>query len=66
MMSSRRTAKAQQEWAEGVLCADLDPPCVTPECSPDCNGNGVPDECDIADGTSDDLNGNGIPDECEA
>jgi N-acetylneuraminic acid mutarotase len=31
----------------------------------DCNGNGVPDECDIASGTSTDLNGNGIPDECE-
>ncbi len=32
---------------------------------PDCNGNGVPDECDIADGTSQDCNGNGIPDECD-
>jgi hypothetical protein len=27
--------------------------------------NGVPDLCDIAQGTSDDVNGNGIPDECE-
>ena len=33
--------------------------------SQDCNANGVPDECDIADGTSPDFNGNGIPDECE-
>jgi hypothetical protein len=32
---------------------------------PDCNANGMPDECDIADGTSFDINGNGIPDECE-
>lgn len=32
----------------------------------DCNENGVPDGCDIADGTSTDFNGNGIPDECEA
>jgi len=32
---------------------------------PDCNGNGVPDACDLAQGTSDDKNGNGIPDECE-
>ncbi|MCK4342036.1 MAG: hypothetical protein KAY37_09975 [Phycisphaerae bacterium] len=32
----------------------------------DCNSNGVLDECDIADGTSQDANGNGIPDECEA
>ena len=30
----------------------------------DCNLNGIPDECDIADGTSDDLDGDGIPDEC--
>ncbi len=33
--------------------------------SGDCNGNGVPDDCDIADGTSLDRNGNGVPDECE-
>ena len=31
----------------------------------DCQPNGIPDECDIADGTSQDDNGNGIPDECE-
>jgi hypothetical protein len=30
----------------------------------DCNGNGVPDFCDLADGTSADVNGDGIPDEC--
>lgn len=33
--------------------------------SSDCNGNGVPDECDLADGTSADCNANGIPDDCE-
>ena len=33
--------------------------------SRDCNGNSIPDECDIASGTSRDCNGNGIPDECE-
>jgi hypothetical protein len=32
----------------------------------DCNGNGVLDQCDIANGTSPDANGNGVPDECEA
>ncbi|MCK4340734.1 MAG: hypothetical protein KAY37_03300 [Phycisphaerae bacterium] len=32
---------------------------------PDCNTNGILDECDIAAGTSLDDNGNGIPDECE-
>ncbi|MDG2423185.1 MAG: hypothetical protein P8M22_04330 [Phycisphaerales bacterium] len=31
----------------------------------DCNGNLVPDTCDIANGTSEDANGNGIPDECD-
>ncbi len=31
----------------------------------DCNGNGIADACDIADGTSSDCNGNGIPDECD-
>lgn len=30
-----------------------------------CNGNLIPDECDIADGTSRDNNENGIPDECD-
>ena len=32
---------------------------------PDCNGNGIPDAEDIADGTSLDCNGNGVPDECD-
>jgi uncharacterized Ntn-hydrolase superfamily protein len=31
----------------------------------DCNDNGVPDDCDIAAGTSLDLDGDGVPDECE-
>ena len=31
----------------------------------DCNENGVSDDIDIAEGTSEDNNGNGIPDECE-
>ena len=31
----------------------------------DCNGNGVPDDEDIASGNSLDANGNGRPDECE-
>ena len=32
---------------------------------PDCNLNGIPDTCDIANATSSDLNANTIPDECE-
>lgn len=31
----------------------------------DCNGNAVPDDCDISTGFSQDLNSNMIPDECE-
>lgn len=31
----------------------------------DCNSNGVFDDQDIAEGTSQDCNGNGVPDECE-
>ncbi|MHC5026590.1 MAG: LVIVD repeat-containing protein [Planctomycetota bacterium] len=33
-------------------------------CDADCNGNGIPDADDIADGTSLDLDGDGVPDEC--
>lgn len=31
----------------------------------DCNGNGIPDHCDIAAGFSKDCNQNGVPDECD-
>lgn len=31
----------------------------------DCNENGIPDEEDVANGTSPDCNGNDVPDECE-
>ncbi|MHC4065097.1 MAG: hypothetical protein ACYSUI_11460, partial [Planctomycetota bacterium] len=33
--------------------------------STDCNGNGIPDHTDIAEGASQDCNENAIPDECE-
>jgi hypothetical protein len=33
--------------------------------SPDCNGNGIPDECDMAFGVDVDCNHNGVLDECE-
>ncbi|MCH7592127.1 MAG: hypothetical protein IH989_05025 [Planctomycetes bacterium] len=69
-------------------CAEGKPPCVkeefcveaTSECLPgvDCNGNGVPDQCDLTCGSpgescglfpgcgqSVDCNGNGVPDECD-
>ncbi len=31
----------------------------------DCNGNGVPDQCDIDAGLFEDVDGNGVPDQCE-
>ncbi|MCP4592362.1 MAG: hypothetical protein GY842_16640, partial [bacterium] len=31
----------------------------------DCNGNRVPDACDLADGTSTDCDTDGLPDECQ-
>ena len=31
----------------------------------DCNGNGIDDATDIADGTSNDVNADGVPDECQ-
>jgi hypothetical protein len=36
-----------------------------PDFGTDCNANAVPDNCDIAAGTSFDDNVNGVPDECE-
>ena len=39
--------------------------CWEANCFPDCNDNGVPDDEDIAMGTSQDCNENGIPDECD-
>ena len=51
-------------WLDGVSHGEVlrhDPTGV----SLDCNLNGIPDECDIANGTSEDTNENGIPDECE-
>ncbi len=41
--------------------------CDVPGCetAQDCNGNLVPDDCDVASGASADCNLNAIPDECE-
>ncbi|MCH7994726.1 MAG: right-handed parallel beta-helix repeat-containing protein, partial [Planctomycetes bacterium] len=48
--------------------ADCDGNGIPDECEDttnDCNNNGVWDECDLAEGTSQDCNETGIPDECE-
>ena len=31
----------------------------------DCNRNGIPDSCELADGSAADCNGDGIPDDCQ-
>ncbi|MCP4592525.1 MAG: hypothetical protein GY842_17460, partial [bacterium] len=50
-----------QDLADDIVSA------ITEACSSatDCNSNGIPDDCDIAAGTSPDLDTNGYPDECE-
>lgn len=56
------------EIANGCGVVVSDPATLTIETSVaacDCNGNGVLDETDIADGTSPDVDGDGIPDECQ-
>lgn len=45
-------------------CLDKCKDC-NPSPSPDCNGNGQLDSCDIEKGKSPDANSNGVPDECE-
>lgn len=47
-------------WITDVLSSWL-----TCDSTEDCNGNYIPDDCDIAEGTSADDDGNGVPDECE-
>jgi subtilisin-like proprotein convertase family protein len=49
----------------GGASGDFDLAVVCDAVFDDCNGNGVPDDEDITNGTSTDCNGNGIPDECE-
>ncbi|MCK4658441.1 MAG: hypothetical protein KAV82_02875, partial [Phycisphaerae bacterium] len=56
------------DWIEtpGPMTYTLTYGCVLGPGDPDCNNNNIPDECDIASGTSTDTNGDGIPDECES
>jgi hypothetical protein len=55
------------EEARALLraCVQPTPTAAEPCFTLDCNGNGVPDDQDIAGGTSADCNLNGRPDECE-
>ena len=45
-------------------CAPTAAPAATSAPLYDCNGNGVEDAFDIANGTSSDLDCDGVPDEC--
>ena len=57
-----------QGMADESARHDLDPGDGEGAATPtgvDCNGNGIQDSTDIADGTSLDCNNNGVPDECD-
>lgn len=47
------------------LADDCDGNGVPDQCDADCNGNGIVDRCEIAAGLCSDCNGNGTPDRCE-
>ena len=58
-------ALIQGQNAAGVTFQETLSETFTYQPTADCNTNGVPDDCDLALGTSIDSNENGIPDECE-
>ncbi len=61
------TLTGAYEWVPVSLDCDGDGVSNSDEIAqgaPDCNANGIPDDCDIELGVSFDQDGNGIPDEC--
>lgn len=56
------TASVRAIYSDGLSSTCLARVTVLGE---DCNANGIPDTCDIADGTSSDCNADGVPDECQ-
>jgi hypothetical protein len=59
------TAVNQQTQGFALVVSGALSLCAAGEGAPDCDGNGVPDECEIASGALADCNGNGVPDACE-
>ena len=53
------------EMPSGAACVALTLNTPYEQALEDCNGNGVSDRLDVANGYSEDCNENGIPDECE-
>ena len=49
----------------GTMVSDCNQNGTLDVCERDCNGNSIPDDCDIAGGTSTDCEPNGFPDECD-
>lgn len=47
-----------QVWSVSTVCRD-------DGTGRDCNGNALPDNCDVQDGNSPDCDGDGVPDECQ-
>ncbi|MGB2984261.1 MAG: hypothetical protein WBE26_00115 [Phycisphaerae bacterium] len=56
---------ASDGWISGTLGWEVDNVYLISG-TPDCQPNGIPDECDIESGTSEDIDEDGIPDECKA
>jgi hypothetical protein len=66
-------ARALAQGTDGTAFSSTDPNADLPSAVVstvlqycDCNTNGVPDGCDLSEGTSQDCQPNNIPDECEA
>ena len=59
-----RALGCDQPWCS--TGRDVDGDGTPDECEPDCNGNAIPDDEDIASGNSTDCDANGVPDDCQA
>ena len=64
-ISGERAVIGSPGWPDGIYAGAVYIYGSSANFELDCNGNGIPDECDIIDQTSTDINNNGIPDECE-